>query len=70
MAEPESLPIIFRDEHLVATHKPAGLLVHRTDIDRHEARFAVQLLRQQIGQRVHPVHRLDKGSSGAGSARK
>jgi tRNA pseudouridine65 synthase len=64
MAEPESLAIIFRDEHLVAIHKPAGLLVHRTDIDRHETRFAVQLLRQQIGQRVHPVHRLDKGASG------
>jgi tRNA pseudouridine65 synthase len=58
------LEILYRDEHLVAVHKPAGLLVHRSDLDRHETRFAVQLLRDQIGRHVHPVHRLDKGTSG------
>ncbi|MBI5897857.1 MAG: hypothetical protein HZB40_01350 [Rhodocyclales bacterium] len=58
------LPILYRDGHLVAVHKPAGLLVHRSDLDRHETRFALQLLRDQIGHRVHPVHRLDKGTSG------
>ena len=60
----EELPILFRDEHLVAVHKPSGLLVHRTVLDRHETRFAVQILRDQIGQYVHPVHRLDRGTSG------
>jgi tRNA pseudouridine65 synthase len=59
------LPILFRDDHLVAVHKPSGLLVHRTGLDHHERRFAVQLLRAQLGRRVHPVHRLDKGASGA-----
>lgn len=58
------LDILFRDEWLIAVHKPSGLLVHRTDLDRHETRFAVQLLRDQIGRRVYPVHRLDKGTSG------
>ena len=58
------LDILYRDDCLVAIHKPAGLLVHRSDIDRHETRFAVQLLRDQIGRRVHPLHRLDKGTSG------
>lgn len=58
------LPILYRDEHLVAIHKPAGLLVHRTDLDRHETRFAVQMLREQLGLRVWPVHRLDRGTSG------
>ena len=58
------LEILYRDEHLIAIDKPAGLLVHRSDIDRHETRFAVQLLRDQIGRRVQPVHRLDKGTSG------
>ena len=61
---PEVLPILYRDEQLIAIHKPAGLLVHRTVLDRHETRFAVQLLRDQIGQYVHPVHRLDRGTSG------
>lgn len=58
------LEIIHRDEQLIAIHKPAGLLVHRTVLDRNETRFAVQLLRDQIGQHVHPVHRLDRGTSG------
>jgi tRNA pseudouridine65 synthase len=58
------LELIHRDEHIVAIHKPAGLLVHRSNIDRHETRFAVQLLRDQIGRHVHPAHRLDKGTSG------
>ena len=59
------LPILFRDALIVVVNKPSGLLVHRSPIDRHETRFAVQLLRDQLGQRVHPVHRLDKGTSGA-----
>lgn len=58
------LDILYRDDRLIAIHKPPGLLVHRSNIDRHETRFAVQLLRDQIGQRVHPLHRLDKGTSG------
>ena len=56
--------MLYRDETLIAIHKPAGLLVHRTVLDRHETRFAVQLLRDQIGQYVYPVHRLDRGTSG------
>lgn len=60
----DPLPILYRDEALVAINKPAGLLVHRSPIDRHETRFAIQLLRDQIGQRVYPLHRLDKPTSG------
>jgi len=60
----ETLPIIYRDESLIAIHKPAGLLVHRSALDRHETRFALQILRDQIGQPVYPAHRLDKGTSG------
>ena len=58
------LRILYRDEHLIAIDKPPGLLVHRTGLDAGETRFAVQLLRDQIGQLVWPVHRLDKGTSG------
>lgn len=60
----ESLSILFRDEYLVAVHKPAGMLVHRTQLDAHDRRVALQLLRRQLGQRVYPVHRLDKATSG------
>ncbi len=61
---PEVLPIIYRDDVLIAVHKPAGLLVHRSDLDRHETRFALQIVRDQIGRTIWPVHRLDKGTSG------
>lgn len=60
----DELPILYRDEWLVAIDKPSGLLVHRTALDAHEERFAVQMLRDQLGCHVHPVHRLDKGTSG------
>jgi tRNA pseudouridine65 synthase len=58
------LAILYRDSQLVAIDKPSGLLVHRSVVDTRERRFAVQLLRDQLGQRVYPVHRLDKGTSG------
>ena len=63
-AEAAPLHILWQDEHLIAVHKPAGWLVHRTGLDAHETRFVMQTLRDQLGQRVYPVHRLDKGTSG------
>ncbi len=58
------LEIVYQDEHFIAMNKPAGLLVHRSPIDKYETRFAIQMLRDQIGQRVYPAHRLDKPTSG------
>jgi len=58
------LQILYRDDYLAAVNKPQGLLVHRTGLDAGETRFALQLLRDQLGQPVWPVHRLDKGTSG------
>ncbi len=58
------LPILYRDEQIVIIDKPPGLLVHRSEIDRHETRFAIQILRDQIGRHVWPAHRLDRGTSG------
>lgn len=55
---------MYRDSDLVVINKPPGLLVHRSKIDRHETRFALQILRDQLGQHVFPVHRLDKPTSG------
>lgn len=58
------MPILYQDAQLVAIDKPAGLLVHRTGLDAGERRFAVQMLRDQLGHPVWPAHRLDKGTSG------
>jgi len=58
------LEILFQDEYLVAINKPHGLLVHRSKIANDANEFAVQILRDQIKQVVHPVHRLDRKTSG------
>lgn len=64
MFENYELEILYRDEHFVAINKPSGLLVHKSMIDRHEIYYAMKMLRDQIGQWVYPVHRLDKPTSG------
>jgi len=58
------LEILFHDDHFVAVNKSAGLLVHRSDLDRHETAFALQMVRDQVGRHVYPVHRLDRPTSG------
>ena len=58
------LEILYQDEYLVAINKPSGLLVHKSPIDKHETQFALQMVRDQIGQYVYPIHRLDKPTSG------
>ncbi len=60
----EILEIIYLDEYIVAINKPSNLLVHRSWIDKEETRFAMMMVRDQIGQYVYPIHRLDKPTSG------
>jgi tRNA pseudouridine65 synthase len=62
----EPLPIVFADEHYVAIDKPAGLLIHRTSMAKEDdpGDYALQRLRDQLGARVYPVHRLDRPTSG------
>ena len=58
------IPILYQDAACIAVCKPAGMLVHRSAIDRHETVFLMQTVRDQIGRHVFPVHRLDKGTCG------
>lgn len=58
------LEILYQDEYLVAVNKPSGMLVHRSWMDKGETIFLMQTLRNQIGQHVYPLHRLDKPTSG------
>ena len=58
------MEILYRDDWLVAVDKPAGLLVHRSLIDKRATDFALQRVRDQLGRRVYPVHRLDRPTSG------
>ncbi len=66
-APPASTPgvaILYRDEVLVAVHKPSGLPVHRSERVGLRAPALVQLLHAALGRYVYPVHRLDRQASG------
>lgn len=58
------LEILYQDKYIVAVNKPAGMLVHRSWLDKHETVFAMQCLRDQLKQHVFPIHRLDRPTSG------
>jgi tRNA pseudouridine65 synthase len=57
------IDVLRRCERWVAVDKPAGLVVHRGERTRDEP-AVLQLVRDQLGQRVYPVHRLDRATSG------
>ncbi|MFM8327145.1 MAG: pseudouridine synthase [Pirellulaceae bacterium] len=59
-----SIQILHEDPWLVAVHKPAGWLVHRVPQMAKEDPVLLQQVRDQIGKRLFPVHRLDRPTSG------
>ncbi|MEE9384802.1 MAG: pseudouridine synthase [Nannocystaceae bacterium] len=62
MDPPIEIELLHVDDQIVAALKPSGLLVHRGWAQ--DTTAALQLVRDAIGQRVHPLHRLDRGTSG------
>lgn len=64
IVENRKLEILYQDEHLVAISKPCGYLVHRSPIARDAEFIVLQILRDQIGQHVYPIHRIDRKTSG------
>jgi tRNA pseudouridine32 synthase/23S rRNA pseudouridine746 synthase/23S rRNA pseudouridine1911/1915/1917 synthase len=57
------IKILFEDEHLVVIEKPEGLLSVATDSPTNLSAHDI-LKRHFQGQRVFPVHRLDRETSG------
>jgi tRNA pseudouridine65 synthase len=55
--------LLFEDDHFVAVHKPANMLVHRTE-RAPDSEVLLQLVRDRVGHHVYPVHRLDRPASG------
>lgn len=56
--------VLYQDNDLIVINKPEGWLVHRSWLDKHETVVVMQTLRDQIGQHVYPIHRLDRPTSG------
>ncbi len=61
MSEP--LTLLYDDCYMVAIDKPSGLIVHKTSMAA-DRRTCMNNLRDQLGQWVYPVHRLDRKTSG------
>ena len=63
-AEPAPpLRVLYRDEACVVVDKPSGMIVHRGWAN--DDQDLMRLTRDALGRYVYPVHRLDRGASGA-----
>lgn len=59
----DAIEILHRDDDLVIVNKPSGLLVHR-GWDNDDV-VMMTLVRDALGMYIYPIHRLDRGASGA-----
>src|SRR5699024_3389106 len=58
------LQILYQDDDIIAVNKPHGMLVHRSPIAADVEVFALQTLKEQLGQMVYPAHRIDRKTGG------
>jgi tRNA pseudouridine65 synthase len=56
--------VLHEDEHLLAVHKPPGMLVHRSAIAADRAPTLIDVLRERFSDFLHTPHRLDRPTSG------
>jgi tRNA pseudouridine65 synthase len=59
----DSIPVLYRDDRIVAVNKPAGIHVHPSAFDRGELSL-IDILERQWGVKLFPVHRLDRPTAG------
>ncbi len=58
------IEVIYQDKDLVAVFKPAGLMVHKGANTLADEPVLLQALRDQLGQFLYPIHRLDRPTAG------
>lgn len=56
--------VVWRGDTAVAVDKPSGMLVHNSGYAGPRERSLRQELGEELGRRVFPVHRVDRGTSG------
>jgi tRNA pseudouridine65 synthase len=56
-------PILHRDDDCVVVDKPSGVIVHRGWANDDDD--LMRSVRDAVGRHVYPIHRLDRGASGA-----
>src|SRR6187431_3074074 len=57
------LEILYQDDACVVVDKPSGMIVHRGWAN--DDRDLLRVTRDALGRYVYPIHRLDRGASGA-----
>lgn len=58
------MEVVFQDEHFVAVNKAYGWMTHASSIARDAQDIVLQALRDKIQQKVYPIHRLDRKTTG------
>lgn len=58
-----ALRVLYQDESCAVVDKPSGMIVHRGWAD--DEQDLMRLTRDTLGRYVYPLHRLDRGASGA-----
>ncbi|MGE5085092.1 MAG: pseudouridine synthase [Bacillota bacterium] len=61
------MKLLYTDEHFVAVDKPSGFHVHPPEDSQYKiprSKICLYQVRDMLGQRVYPVHRLDAATSG------
>ena len=61
--EIKTLEVLWENSRYVAIQKPSGIFTHKNKAFPQE-KSLMQVLRDQIGKYVYPIHRLDRGTSG------
>jgi tRNA pseudouridine65 synthase len=61
------LEIIYKDDYCICVNKPNNLIVHHSYHSRNisDEKSLLQLLETQFGEKYHPIHRLDRKTSGS-----
>jgi len=61
----DSIEIVFEDDYMVAVNKPNNYLIHQAHYARNITETTLlEMLQQQLGFPLFPVHRLDRKTSG------
>ncbi len=58
-----ALRVLYQDESCAVVDKPSGMIVHRGWAN--DEQDLMRLTRDTLGRYVYPLHRLDRGASGA-----
>lgn len=61
-----NVSILYEDDYIVCASKPNNVVVHHAHHSRNVADEAslLQLLQEQCGEKLYPIHRLDRKTSG------